>query len=292
MSSGCDPLEVRRRNYYAQAPGGCPQPGTHLRQQTDALRHGGRGFHSARHGRSALAISADYDAPARGRGGVECANNPVLETRHRADAGEVRDLLHADPSQPGRRAGACLPGRLGPSEPWRHRDGPGPVPEGGAGGGRRGSAWHWTRVKITATDTGKVPNTSATAASSGSRSERHGGARPPATRSATGWPRFWPRRIRRQPRADRVSRAGRVSAGEQLTLRRGRAGLPMMARVSLSATGFYKTPKVDWDRDQRAGPSVLLFRLWRGGDRGGDRHADRRKPHPARRHPARRRRRR
>ena len=36
----------------------------------------------------------------------------------------------------------------------------------------------------------------------------------------------------------------------------------------------------------RLGPSLLLLRLWRGGERGGGRHADRRIPGDARRHPA------
>ena len=36
-----------------------------------------------------------------------------------------------------------------------------------------------------------------------------------------------------------------------------------MARVQLSAAGFYKTPKIHWDRDNGRGPAVLLFRLRR-----------------------------
>ena len=58
------------------------------------------------------------------------------------------------------------------------------------------------------------------------------------------------------------------------------------ARVSLSSTGFYATPKIVWDRVQGHGAAVLLFRLWRGGDRGGDRPADRGEPHPAGGYPA------
>ena len=47
------------------------------------------------------------------------------------------------------------------------RLGQGLFQKGGAGGGPAASASVSDRVKITATDTGKVPNTSATAASSG-----------------------------------------------------------------------------------------------------------------------------
>ena len=92
---------------------------------------------------------------------------PRHQARHGADAGQVRHLVHGDPLQPGRRAGACLYRRLGASEPRRHRDGAGTLRQGRAGGG--GGVPDRPRPgKITATTTGKVPNTSATAASSGS----------------------------------------------------------------------------------------------------------------------------
>jgi xanthine dehydrogenase large subunit len=53
-------------------------------------------------------------------------------------------------------------------------------------------------VKITATDTAKVPNTSATAASSGA--DLNGMAAQARLRpSAGGWPRSWPRSIRCSP---------------------------------------------------------------------------------------------
>jgi xanthine dehydrogenase large subunit len=172
---GRDPLEVRQLNFYAApAPKG---PGT------------GKRFGGAHSPKSAetTAQTTPYHMPvedfvlhemteelrpapttpaAAGGRRVE-RGQPDRQARPRADAGEVRHLLHADPSEPGRRAGACLPGRLDPHEPRRHRDGPGPVPEGGAGGGASFGV-PIEAVKITATDTAKVPNTSATAASSGS----------------------------------------------------------------------------------------------------------------------------
>ena len=52
---------------------------------------------------------------------------PHRQARHRADAGQVRHLVHQDRVQPGRRAGACLRRRFGAPEPWRHRDGAGPA---------------------------------------------------------------------------------------------------------------------------------------------------------------------
>ena len=42
--------------------------------------------------------------------------------------------------------------------------------------------------------------------------------------------------------------------------RGGGAKRPYMARVSLSATGFYKTPKIEWDR---------IAGRWPGGGGGG-----------------------
>jgi xanthine dehydrogenase large subunit len=69
-------------------------------------------------------------------------------------------------SQSSGRAGAGLCRWFGQPEPWRHRNGPGPEHQGRAGGGRclRHSL---SPIRITATRTDKVPNTSATAASSG-----------------------------------------------------------------------------------------------------------------------------
>ncbi len=170
---GMDPLVVRQRNFYAEAAGGClpaapPEsisgkvkdegraapagepdlasrgapampaaaaPAVPAGVQTHPLRPAGRGFLPARAGRPA-GRKLGLPCPPPGGGGME-RGQPGAETRHRADAGQVRHLVHAHPSEPGRGAGACLSGRLDPDEPWRHRDGPGPVPQGGAG--RRGA---------------------------------------------------------------------------------------------------------------------------------------------------------
>jgi hypothetical protein len=55
------------------------------------------------------------------------------EEGHRADAGQVRHLVHRDLAQSGRGAGACLSRWFGASQPWRHRDGAGAPHQGGAG---------------------------------------------------------------------------------------------------------------------------------------------------------------
>ncbi len=123
-----------------------------------------------------------------------------------------------------------------------------------------------SQVKITATDTAKVPNTSATAASVGSRPERHGGEgrlrhdpRPDGRSS-------WPPSTRQRRRTVRFE-DGRVLVGGASYSFAEVAARAYVGRVSLSATGFYTTPKVAVGPDQGRGPAVLLFRLWRGGDR-------------------------
>ena len=64
------------------------------------------------------------------------------QTRAGDHPGQVRHLVQPDRVQPGRRAGARLPGRLGADQPRRHRDGPGAAHEDdpGRGDGPRGAA--------------------------------------------------------------------------------------------------------------------------------------------------------
>ena len=113
-------------------------------------------------------------------------------------------------------------------------------------------------MRITATTTGKVPNTSPTAASSGSDLNGMAAQQAAATIksrlidfAAKQW-KVPKSRIRfedgqvlhRQPRASPSAtwRARRTSA-----------------RVSLSATGFYTTPKITWDRAKAKGRPFFYF---------------------------------
>jgi len=112
-------------------------------------------------------------------------------------------------------------------------------------------------VKITATDTGKVPNTSATAASSGS--DLNG----MAVKAACDTIRD---RIaehlaeRHQTTADAVTFAeGKVSVGGAEMSFAEAAMSAYSARVSLSSTGFYATPKVAWDRIAGHGRPFYYF---------------------------------
>ncbi|QPH52963.1 xanthine dehydrogenase molybdopterin binding subunit [Pontivivens ytuae] len=113
------------------------------------------------------------------------------------------------------------------------------------------------RVKITATDTAKVPNTSATAASSGS--DLNG----MAVKAACDTIRdrlaaFAAERWQVRPEAVRFT-DGAVEVGETRLAWEELIALAYNARISLSATGYYATPKLEWDRLQRSGPRRPFF---------------------------------
>ena len=141
------------------------------------------------------------------------------------------------------------------------------------------------QVKITATTTGKVPNTSATAASSGS--DLNGMAAQNAARQIKDRLIDFAAEKYQVPKDQVVFLPNRVRIGNQEIAFADVIKQAYMARVQLSAAGFYKTPKIHWNRDKGAGPAILLFRLWRGLFGGLDRHADRRICRRAHRHPAR-----
>ena len=113
------------------------------------------------------------------------------------------------------------------------------------------------RVKITATDTAKVPNTSATAASSGS--DLNGMAVKAACDEIRG-------RIAAVVAPELQAEPGEV-AFEAGLVRAGGASMTFeeavartyMARVSLSAEGFYRTPEIVWDRIRGAGRPFYYF---------------------------------
>jgi xanthine dehydrogenase large subunit len=112
-------------------------------------------------------------------------------------------------------------------------------------------------IKITATDTAKVPNTSATAASSGT--DLNGMAVLNACQTI---------RIRM---ADHIAALhdcssdavrfenGHVIAGQERLTFAQAAQKTYEARISLSATGFYKTPDIQWDRIRGVGRPFFYF---------------------------------
>jgi xanthine dehydrogenase large subunit len=112
-------------------------------------------------------------------------------------------------------------------------------------------------VKITATDTAKVPNTSATAASSGA--DLNGmAARAAAETIRARLAEFIAGKHQAKPAAVKfvdgtVRVAGEVYSWSQVV------AWAYQARVSLSSTGFYATPKIVWDRVRGTGRPFFYF---------------------------------
>ncbi|WP_282063449.1 xanthine dehydrogenase molybdopterin binding subunit [Roseobacter litoralis] len=113
------------------------------------------------------------------------------------------------------------------------------------------------QVKITATDTAKVPNTSATAASSGS--DLNGMAVQAACDTIRGRMADLLAQEHQCDPADVVFRDGIVSVSGAEYSFADVAQKAYLARVSLSATGFYKTPKLEWDRIKGKGRPFFYF---------------------------------
>lgn len=113
------------------------------------------------------------------------------------------------------------------------------------------------QIRITATTTGKVPNTSATAASSGS--DLNGMAALDACETIKArLTAFAAEQWQEKPEAIAFL-PGHVQIG---TREIGFAELvraAYMARVQLSATGFYATPKIHWDRKAGRGHPFYYF---------------------------------
>jgi xanthine dehydrogenase large subunit len=113
------------------------------------------------------------------------------------------------------------------------------------------------RIRITATRTDKVPNTSATAASSGS--DMNG----MAVRDACG--KLKARLVRFACETMNVTAAdveflpNRVRVGAQEIPFDDFVKRAYLGRVSLSATGFYATPKIHWDRAAARGRPFYYF---------------------------------
>ena len=113
------------------------------------------------------------------------------------------------------------------------------------------------RIKITATHTGKVPNTSATAASSGS--DLNGMATADAcTKIKKRLQNFAAERWQTSP--DEVKfYPGRVQVGCDTISFDELICEAYQARVPLSATGFYATPKINWNKAQAKGRPFFYF---------------------------------
>jgi len=113
------------------------------------------------------------------------------------------------------------------------------------------------RIQISATSTDKVPNTSATAASAGS--DLNGmAAHAAATTIRNRMAEVAASELGVAADAVRFAR-GRVLGGEKSLSFAEVAKLAWLKRVSLSATGFYRTPKIHWDQASMTGRPFFYF---------------------------------
>lgn len=113
------------------------------------------------------------------------------------------------------------------------------------------------RIKITATTTGKVPNTSATAASSGS--DLNGMAAYDAARQIKERLVDFACRQWKVEKADVEFLPNRVRIGNETVPFDTLVRAAYYDRVQLSAAGFYKTPKIHWDRAAGRGHPFYYF---------------------------------
>jgi xanthine dehydrogenase large subunit len=113
------------------------------------------------------------------------------------------------------------------------------------------------RVRVSATDTSKVPNTSATAASSGS--DLNGKAAQAAAQTIKARLAEFAAARHGLPKDGITFEAGCLKGGgksvdfTQLVLE------AYMARISLSSSGFYRTPKIHWDKNTMTGRPFFYF---------------------------------
>lgn len=113
------------------------------------------------------------------------------------------------------------------------------------------------RIHISATNTGKVPNTSPTAASSGT--DLNGKAAQNAARTLKQRLSEYAAKHFNAPVSEVRFKNNWVFAGEHKIPFTELVQGAYIAQISLSATGFYKTPKIFYDRDKAAGHPFYYF---------------------------------
>ncbi|MGS4946950.1 xanthine dehydrogenase molybdopterin binding subunit [Meridianimarinicoccus sp. RP-17] len=247
---GRDPLAVRRANYYAEATApAAPRTGRvtpYGQEVTDFCLHDLTGR---------LARSCDYDTR-RAAVATWNAREPVLKrgiALTPVKFGISFTLTHLN------QAGALV---------HVYQDGSIAMNHGGTEMGQglfqkvaQVAAARFGvdvgAVKITATDTAKVPNTSATAASSGS--DLNGMAVQAACDAIRDRMAVQLAEVRQADPASVVFAGGQVRVGGDMLTFAEAAAECYFARVSLSATGFYRTPDISWDRIKGHGRPFYYF---------------------------------
>jgi xanthine dehydrogenase large subunit len=113
------------------------------------------------------------------------------------------------------------------------------------------------QIKITASDTSKVPNASATAASSGA--DMNGMAAQAAARKIKGRLIEFAAAHFSVSEQDIEFSNNQLRAGDNVVSFAELAHLAWFARVSLSATGYYRTPRINYDRATFSGRPFFYF---------------------------------
>ncbi|SFJ10430.1 xanthine dehydrogenase molybdopterin binding subunit [Jannaschia pohangensis] len=259
---GRDPLEVRRLNYYGDAGGeaGGPAPRT-PRSISKAEKNGRTHYGQAvtdfclEAMTAHLVESCDY-AARKARVAEWNAANPILKRGIAVTPvkfGISFTLTHLN------QAGALVHVYADGSIHLNH------------GGTEMGQGLHSkvvqvaadrfgcdiARVKVTATDTGKVPNTSATAASSGA--DLNGMAVKAACDTIRDRIADHLAETHQADAASVVFADDRVKVGGASYGFAEAAAMAYAARVSLSSTGFYATPEISWDREAGQGRPFYYF---------------------------------
>jgi xanthine dehydrogenase large subunit len=256
---GLDPTEVRKRNFYAEAPGALPPDPRSISTRLKEVQ------------------TTPYHME------VEDFILNGLVARLEADAGlaarrvEIADWNRQSPIL--KRGIALTPVKFGISFTLTHlnqagalvhvyQDGSIHLNHGGTEMGQglfrkvsqvAASAFGVDvgTVMITATDTGKVPNTSATAASSGS--DLNGMAVKDACDRIRDRMADYLAEQHQSPAAEVRFEEGKVIVGGEEMSFAEAASRCYMGRVSLSQTGFYATPKITWDRKAGRGRPFFYF---------------------------------
>ncbi len=112
-------------------------------------------------------------------------------------------------------------------------------------------------IRVTATDTSKIPNTSATAASSGA--DLNGKAAQAAARIIRQRIALFLARKYEVSEADIYFSEGLVKVGGKTISFAEAAHQTWFARISLSSTGFYATPKINYDPKSMMGRPFFYF---------------------------------
>ena len=244
---GRDPLDVRDG-----------QPVRHRRAQRHAVRHDGRGQHRADADRAARgARRAIASGARRSRSGI--ATIPVIKRGIALTPVKFGISFTATHYNQAGALAARVQRRHGAAEPRRHRDGPGPVHQGRAGRGARARRAARDACASRRRTRARCPNASPTAASSGS--DLNGMAARDAARTLRERLAALRRaqvRLRCRPIVEFARRHGDARPARRCRSPSSRA--PRTSRAcSCSATGFYATPKIHYDRKTLTGRPFFYF---------------------------------